>query len=83
MEIILQLKQRCWRIFSNALPNLIVSIQKLGSGGEEAAGSFFSTKTRKSHEQVKLSKFRNQPQYRLENTNIFLFHNKYKIIAFS
>ena len=41
------------------------------------------TKTRKYHEQVKLSKFWNQPQNRLENRNIFLFHMKYEIIAFS
>ena len=80
LEIIFQLNRRCWRIFSNAPLNRIVSIQKLGSF---LSLDLFSTKTRKSHERVKLPKFRNQPQNRLENRNIFLFHNKYKIIAFS
>ena len=54
-----------------------------GGGREEAAGSLFSTKSRISHEWVKLPKFRNQPQNRLEDRNIFVIHDKYKIIAFS
>ena len=54
LEIILQLNRRCWKIFSNAQLNCIVSIQKQGSF---LSLDLFSTKTRKSHEQVKLPKF--------------------------
>ena len=53
LEIILQLNWCCWRIFSNAPFNHIVLIQKLGSF---LSLDLFSTKTRKSHEQVKLPK---------------------------
>ena len=63
------------------MPRLIVGAG--GGGGEEATGSLFSTKSRISHERVKLPKFQNQPQNRLENRNIFVLHNKYEIIAFS
>ena len=56
---------------------------------EGHVGDFSSTETAllekrpKSHKRMKLPKFRNQPQNRLVNRNIFLLHNKYKIIAFS
>ena len=56
------------------MPRLIIGA---GGGGEEATGSFFSTKMRKSHEQVTLPKFWNQPQNRLENRNIFLLDNNF------